>query len=163
MLPLSKHTAMENPQLRKGIDHIGIAIVYFCHDGKGNLLLMKRSQNARDEQGTWDVGGGGMELFDTVENTLRKEIKEEYQADVLEYSFMGYRDVHRVLPNGQKTHWISLDFLVLVDPNQVGIGEPHKFDEMGWFTLDTLPSPLHSQLPHDIAINLAHLEKALKQ
>ncbi len=152
---------METQKLRKGIDHIGVAIVYFCHDGKGKLLMMKRSQNARDEQGTWDVGGGGMEMHDTVEETLRKEIKEEYTTDVLDYQFMGYRDVHRVLPDGQKTHWLSLDFLVLIDPTKVTIGEPHKFDDMGWFTLENLPSPLHSQLPYDIESNRHHLEKAL--
>lgn len=147
--------------LKKGVDHIGIAIVYFCHDGKGNLLMMKRSQNARDEQGTWDVGGGALELFDTVENTLQKEIKEEFCTDVLDYKFMGYRDVHRVLPDGQKTHWLSLDFVVLIDPTKVAIGEPHKFDAMGWFTLENLPSPLHSQLPHDIELNKEMLLQAL--
>jgi len=29
----------------------------------------------------------------------------------------------------------------------VANGEPHKFDEIGWFKLDNPPSPLHSQLP----------------
>ncbi len=42
--------------LKKGIDCIGVCVVYYCHDGKGNLLFTKRSQYARDEQGTWDVG-----------------------------------------------------------------------------------------------------------
>ena len=26
-------------------------------------------------------------------------------------------------------------------------GEPHKFDEIAWFTLDTMPTPVHSQFP----------------
>ena len=28
---------------------------------------------------------------------------------------------------------------------EVRIGEPEKMDELGWFTLDALPEPLHSQ------------------
>ncbi|MEO8066014.1 MAG: NUDIX domain-containing protein [Candidatus Doudnabacteria bacterium] len=132
--------------MKKGVDHIGIAVVYFCHDGKGNVLMAKRSANARDEQGRWDIGGGGVEFGDTVEDTLRKEIKEEYNAEVLSFEFLGFRDVRRE-HNGQKTHWIGLDYKVLIDANNVKIGEPHKFDAIGWFTLNALPKPSHSQFP----------------
>lgn len=132
--------------LKKGEDYTGITVVYLCHDGKGNYLLNKRSNQTRDEHGTWDAGGGGLEFGDTVENTLRKEIKEEYCTDVMSYEFLGYRDVHRT-HNGNPTHWIALDFKVLVDREKVKNGEPHKFDEIGWFTLDKFPKPLHSQFP----------------
>ncbi len=132
---------------KKGEDYTGITIVYFCHDGAGNVLLAKRSKNCRDEHGRWDIGGGGLEFGDTVENTLKKEIKEEYSTEVLGFEFLGYRDVHRG-NNGKKTHWISLDFKVLVDRNMVKNGEPHKFDEVKWFKIGDYPEPLHSQLPH---------------
>lgn len=132
--------------MKKGEDYTGVSIVYLCHDGKGNYLFNKRSDKCRDEHGTWDQGGGGLEFNDTVLNTLKKEIKEEYCTDVLAYDFLGYRDVHRE-NNGIKTHWIALDFKVLVDGEKVKNGEPEKFDEIGWFRLDNLPSPLHSQTP----------------
>ena len=131
--------------MQKGEDFIGVAVIYFCHDGKGNILFLKRGQNCRDEQGRWDIGGGGVEFQDNVEDTLKKEIKEEYCTDVLDFEFLGYRDVHRE-NNGKKTHWIALDFKVLVDKEKVKNGEPHKFDAVKWFTLENLPSPLHSQL-----------------
>jgi len=130
--------------MQKGVDFIGVTVIYFCHDGKGNVLLSKRGQNSRDEQGTWDPGGGGVEFEDTVIDTLKKEIMEEYCTDVLEYEFLGYRDVHRE-NNGKKTHWIAIDFKVLVDKNKVKNGEPHKLDEVKWFSLNSLPSPMHSQ------------------
>ena len=38
--------------------------------------MSKRSVNARDEHGKWDIGAGGIELGQTVEETLEKEIKE---------------------------------------------------------------------------------------
>ncbi len=132
--------------MKKGEDYTGVTIVYFCHDGNGNFLLSKRSENCRDEHETWDPGGGGLEFSDTVENTLRKEIKEEYCTDILAYDFLGFRDVHRE-HNGKKTHWIALDFKVLIDRQGVKNGEPHKFTEIKWFTRDTLPKPLHSQFP----------------
>jgi len=133
--------------MRKGIDCIGNTVVFACHDGEGNYLLSKRSVRCRDEHGTWDPGGGGVELHDTVENTLRKEIKEEYCTDVLDIEFLGYRDVHRT-HNGEPTHWIALDFRVRVDRNKVRNGEPHKLEQLGWFTLNALPTPLHSQFPN---------------
>ncbi len=132
--------------MKKGIDFIGISTVFFCHDGNGKFVLAKRSQRARDEQGRWDCGAGGAEWENSIEDNLKHEIKEEYGADVLQYEFLGYRDVFRKHEE-QTTHWVTLDFKVLVDPAQVKICEPHKFDELGWFTVDNLPEPLHSQLP----------------
>ncbi len=132
--------------MKKGEDFTGITIVYLCHDGEGNFLLQKRGNQARDEHGCWDCGGGGLEHHDTVENTLKKEIFEEYGTDILEKEFLGYRDVHRE-NDGKKTHWIALDFKVKVDRSKAKNGEPHKFDEIGWFKLSNFPTPLHSQLP----------------
>jgi 8-oxo-dGTP diphosphatase len=134
-------------RIKKGVDYTGVTVVYFCHDGKGGVLMAKRSHNSRDEHGRWDIGGGGLEFGETVEQTLMQEISQEYGTDVLGFEFLGYRDVHRE-HEGMKTHWIALDFKVLVDPAKVKNGEPHKFDEVRWFTLDTLPRELHSQLPN---------------
>ncbi len=132
--------------MKKGVDYTGVAIVYICHDGHGNFVLNKRSINCRDEHGRWDCGGGGLEFGDTVENTLKKEIKEEFCTEVLGHEFLGYRDVHRE-NDGVNTHWVALDFKVLVNKEKVKNGEPHKFDEIGWFSINNFPTPLHSQLP----------------
>ncbi|MFZ1720899.1 MAG: NUDIX domain-containing protein [Microgenomates group bacterium] len=130
--------------MTKGINYIGVSVSFFCHDGKGNYLFNKRSKNCRDEHGRWDPGGGGVEFGERVEDVLKKEIKEEYCADILEKEFLGFRDVHRTL-DGQPTHWVTLDYKILVDRAQVRNGEPHKFEELGWFRLDALPEPMHSQ------------------
>ena len=131
--------------MEKGFDYPAVTVGYLCHDGKGNYLLNKRSVRCRDEHGTWDFGGGGMDFGDSVERTLLKELKEEYCVDPIEYSFIGYSDLFRQ-DKGRPTHWLSMDFLVLVDRDSVRNGEPHKFDQIGWFTLDNLPAPLHSSL-----------------
>lgn len=115
---------------KKGVEYTGVTVSFFCHDGKGSFLMAKRSKNCRDEHGRWDMGGGGVEFGDKIEERLKTEIEEEYCTNVLDFEFLGYRDVHRE-HNGVKTHWISLDFKVLVDPEKVKIGEPHKFDDIG--------------------------------
>ena len=132
--------------MKKGVDYTGISVVYFCHDGEGNYLFNKRSNNCRDEHGRWDCGGGGLDYGLTVEETLRKELKEEYGVEPLEYELLGWRDVFRE-QDGEKTHWLALDFRVLVDRSKVINGEPHKFDELTWAPFDQHPSPMHSQYP----------------
>ena len=133
--------------MQPGYDFTGICVVFFCHDGEGNVLLAKRSKNCRDEHGHWDYGAGGIEHGETVLDTLKKEIKEEYGCDVLEHEFLGIRDVHRE-HEGKKTHWIALDHRVKVNKAQAKNMEPHKFDDLQWFTLNNLPTPLHSQFPN---------------
>lgn len=131
---------------QKGIDYIAVGIVYFCHDGGGNFIMAKRSKNARDEHGKWDIGGGSLEFGEKVEDGLKREIKEEYGTDIINYEFLGFRDVHRVNGENKKTHWIALDFKVLIDKDMIKNGEPEKFDEIKWFTLAMLPEGMHSQL-----------------
>lgn len=132
--------------MKKGEDYIGLTVSFLCNDGEGNVLLSKRGEKARDEHGRWDCGGGGVELGDTAEETVRKEIREEYCTDAQRIEFLGYRDVFRQ-QNGKRTHWLSLDFLVLVDKEKAGNCEPHKLDEVRWFPFDALPEPMHSQWP----------------
>ena len=135
-------------ELKKGIDYTGINVTFCCHDGEENFLFAKRSDQCRDEQGTWDCGGGSVDFGDSIEGTLVKEIMEEYCTDVISYDYLGFRDVFRTLPNGTKTHWLAIDFKVRVDRSRVRNGEPHKATEIGWFTLDNLPRPNHSQWPN---------------
>lgn len=138
---------MTTTEIKQGKNCIGVCVTYYCHDGEGNFVMSLRGENCRDEQGRWDIGGGGLDFGDTVEETLIREIKEEYCTEVQEFEFLGFRDVHREHDN-QKSHWISLDYKVLVKKEQVANGEPHKFDAVEWFTLATLPTPLHSQQTH---------------
>lgn len=131
-----------------GTHVIGIAVVFFCYSTHGHFLMALRSPHTRDEHGRWDIGGGALEHGLTPEEQLNKEIAEEYGTTVQESTFLGYRNVFRTMTNGAATHWLALDFAVRIDPNTVCNGEPHKFDAVQWFTLDTLPQHIHSQLPN---------------
>jgi 8-oxo-dGTP diphosphatase len=127
-----------------GVDYPAVTIVFFCHDGQGNYLFNKRSVRCRDEHGCYDPGGGLLELHESVGDLLHRELFEEYNAVPLEYEFLGMREMHRVNA-GKKTHWVALDYKVLVDRKQVKNNEPRKFDELVWRKMDSLPAPMHSQ------------------
>ncbi|HVE80780.1 MAG TPA: NUDIX domain-containing protein [Candidatus Dormibacteraeota bacterium] len=134
---------MSNP--RSGIEYIGVTCVFICHDGKGKILLHKRSQNCRDERGRWDSGAGELEYGEDFELAVEREILEEYGCQAENIRQLG---VHNVIRNEEEglTHWVAVVFSAQVDPAEVKIGEPHKMDEIGWFSPKDPPSPLHSQL-----------------
>lgn len=140
-------TKLPVEQLRKhkGTSFTGVGTVFICHDGNGKFLMSKRSEKTRDEQGRWEIPGGSLKWGFTAEENIAREVKEELCADAQKIDFIGYRDVFRENNEGTKTHWLMLDFVVLVDPKQVKIGEPEQCDDLGWFTLDNQPKPLHSQ------------------
>jgi 8-oxo-dGTP diphosphatase len=125
-----------------------VSVVFVCHNGRGRVLLARRGAGARDEPGTWDTGAGALEHGETFADAVRREVREEYTADALDVETIGVRNVLR-----DGSHWVAVVNAVHVDRRHpVAIGEPHKFDELGWFALDELPVPLHSQLPETIAL-----------
>ena len=130
-----------------------MSCVFVCHDHDGRLLLARRGRGARDEPGTWDCGAGALEYGETFEQAVAREVVEEYTTEPLGIALAGVRNVLRDDP---RSHWVAIVFAVLVDPATVAIGEPHKFDELGWFTTDALPSPLHSQLPATLDLVTRH-------
>lgn len=143
---------------KQGLVYIGVTVTFFCHDGKGRLLLHKRSKNNRDEHNVWDVGGGAMEFGETFEQAVRREVREEYGADILKLDFIA---VNNVLRNhkGKKSHWVAIIFAAKVNPKKVKIGEPVKMDAIGWFYPKNLPNPRHSKL--DEHLNLVLSKKVI--
>lgn len=129
--------------MKPGVDYVGVTTSFICHDGNGNVLLGKRSQNTRDEQGTWEFGGGKLEVGLTLEQNVLKEIREEYGCDAV---------IEKELPpitlfrrNGdEKTHWITVPYIVRVDPLHAKNNEPESIDEIGWFPIGNFPTPFHS-------------------
>ena len=132
--------------MKKGVDYIGVTCVFYCHDGKGNFLLHQRSEKCKDEQGTWDCGGGGLEFGEEFEEGVKREIKEEYDCDVLNLRFAGVSNVLRKNREKIPTHWIALLFAAEVNPKQVKLGDPEKMIQLGWFKPDEFPEPRHSML-----------------
>ncbi|MCA9373473.1 NUDIX domain-containing protein [Candidatus Woesebacteria bacterium] len=128
--------------LRPGFDYVGVSTPFYCHDGKGHILLAKRAAEARDEHGTWDPGSGELEFGVTIKDNILREVREEYGCDGEVQEFLPAHSIFREM-DGVQTHWIAIAAFVLVDPDQVELTEPDKFSELGWFTLDTLPSRLH--------------------
>lgn len=129
--------------MKIGFDFIGVPTPFYCHDGKGNILMHKRTIACRDEHGRWDAGSGKLEFNNSLEANVLQEVLEEYgcKGEIIEQ--LPAHDIFRE-QNGVKTHWIAIPFFVKVNPEEVKIGEPEKMAELGWFPINKLPIPLHS-------------------
>lgn len=129
--------------MKPGIDFIGVSVPFYCHDGKNNFLLHKRSNKCRDEKGRWDFGGGQVEFGETLEEAVKREIKEEYGVlGVIEKQLPAHSLLRK--EKGVKTHWLIISFIVKVDKEKVVNADPEKIVKIGWFKLNKLPKPLHS-------------------
>lgn len=147
--------------MKIGVDYIGITTPFYCTDGHGKILLHKRSKNCRDEHGKWDSGAGKLEFGLTPEENVLKEVLEEYGASG---KIIGRIDPCSILRNfdGINTHWLAVPFFVQVSAEEVKNNEPEKIEEIGWFALDDLPSPLHSGFSYSLENFKDHFKKFIK-
>lgn len=129
--------------MKPGIDFIGISTPFYCNDGKGRFLFHKRSKKCRDEHGRWDTGSGQLEFGSTPAENVLREVAEEYGCRGKIQEQLPAHSIFRQW-QGKKTHWLAVPFFIKVDPQKVKINELDKIDEIGWFTLDKLPKPLHA-------------------
>lgn len=137
--------------MKKGIDYIGVGVCFMCHDGNGKFLYTRRGPKARDEIGKWEVPAGGVEVGESIESALRRELKEELCVEPKVVEYMGYRE-HITEHEGNPRHWIVFSYLVEVDPAQVAIGEPEVCDALEWATLEKPPEPMHLAMLDSIVV-----------
>lgn len=126
--------------MKKGIDYIGVSAGAMIFNAKGELFLSKRSQNCKNERGHWETPGGGVEFGETLEQAVRREMREEYDAEIEIIEQFPAAD-HLIPAEGQ--HWVATTFLArFKSDQQPKIMEPDKCDEIGWFNPTALPQPL---------------------
>lgn len=125
--------------MQPGINYIGVAVGAAVVSEEGKLFLGLRSKNARNEAGTWEFPGGGVEFAETLEQAVVREIQEEYGFDINIIEQIGICDC--ILAQ-DKQHWVAIGFLCKIKKGKPRILEPDRCDGIGWFTL-----PEAEQLP----------------
>jgi 8-oxo-dGTP pyrophosphatase MutT (NUDIX family) len=133
--------------MKKGIDYVGIFVTGICHDGMGNILYRRRGPGAQDERGKWDPGvGGALNHGETIEECLKREMREEIGTEPIEFTFLGHMEKFREL-TGTKTHWLGFYYKCLVDPLKVVKDSKGECDEMVWASFHAPQVPM--MLGHD--------------
>ncbi|HLC99000.1 MAG TPA: NUDIX domain-containing protein [Candidatus Nanoarchaeia archaeon] len=121
--------------MKKGIDYIGVGTGALIFNDEGKVFLAKRGQKSRNERGKWDFPGGSVEFGETCENTIKREIKEEFGMEIAVVDFLMYGD--DLMPK-EKQHWLSISFIARHIGGKPKIMEPDKCSEIKWAEFATI-------------------------
>ncbi|PWK09599.1 NUDIX domain-containing protein [Tumebacillus permanentifrigoris] len=117
------------------LPRIGVGAVILDDDRR--ILLVLR--NRHPEAGTWSIPGGKVEPYETLEQAVIREIKEEVNLDV---------EIDRLLCTAEtvspetEEHWVSILYVVRIVGGTVQNREPDALRDVQWFSLDALPENL---------------------
>jgi len=126
--------------MEKGIDYIGVSAGALIFNKKGEIFLTKRSEQTTNEHGCWEAPGGAVNFGETLQDAIKREIKEEYGVDIILIKQLPAQN--HLLPK-EKQHWVPTSFIARIKKGQTPkIMEPEKCDALGWFSLSKLPKPL---------------------
>ena len=126
--------------LRKYIGHdtiIGIGATTLVFNEKKEILL-----NLRTDTNTWGIPGGSMELFESIEETAIRELKEEagIVADNLELvTVLSGKEYYFEYPNGDKMCTVIVLFKVLNYNGEIKVND-NESKQLKFFALDNLPN-----------------------
>ena len=121
--------------MRRGLDYIGVGVGAIILDTEGRVFLARRGSLAQNERNRWEFPGGSVEFGETLEHALSREIAEEYGCEIEVQELLDVVD-HIIPDEGQ--HWVSPTFICRVKGGTPHIREPHKCEEIGWFSIDEI-------------------------
>ena len=125
--------------LRKYIGHdplIGVGATTLVFNDNNELLL-----NLRTDTNTWGIPGGSMELYETIEETAIRELKEETGicADELQLvTVLSGKDFYFEYPNGDKMCTVIVLFKVLHYNGTIKVSD-NESKALKFFPLNNLP------------------------
>lgn len=119
--------------MRRGVDYIGVGVGAAIISPDGKLFLAQRGKQAKNERGKWEVPGGGVEFGETMEETIVREMMEEFGIEIEVIDKLGF--YNHILPK-EKQHWLATSFVCRIKRGVPKIIEPEKTTKIGWFTLE---------------------------
>jgi len=116
---------------------IGLGATTLVFNNRKELLL-----NLRTDTNTWGIPGGSMELYETIEETAIRELKEEtgISVDELELvTILSGKEYYFEYPNGDKMCTVIVLFKVLSYAGEINVSD-NESKQLKFFSLDNLPN-----------------------
>lgn len=101
------------------------------------ILLLKRKKTP--ESNHWGIPGGKIDWMEKIEDAVCRENLEETSLHISSLRLLvnvNHFDVE------QDAHWLAGVYLATSFKGEAQLVEPDKHAELGWFSLDNLPTPL---------------------
>lgn len=128
-------------ELRKYVGHSPImvtSVTCIIYDKKKGFLLEKRVDN-----GMWCLPGGAIELGESLDQALKREVKEETGLDIKNPKLINVvASVHMIYPNKDEVYYTD----VLYETNNF-FGElkhDEESTELKWFKYNEIPNEILS-------------------
>lgn len=103
-------------------------------DKEGKVLLVKR--NKVPKKGYWDVPGGFIDLEETLEEGVRREIKEELNIKLKEFKYIGSY-FGRYLYKGFNYHTLCFAFIAKLPDEKITTS--NEISEVRFFPKQKIP------------------------
>lgn len=123
-------------EMRKFVGHapiMAVAAMGILYNEEKGLLLEKRT-----DTGEWCTPGGAIELGESLEDALKREIKEETNLDIANPKLFDIKaNVHMVYPNKDEVYYTD----VVYEINEFfgDLKSDIESTELKFFDLDNLP------------------------
>ncbi len=112
---------------------VNIAAGLLCCQGR--LLLVKRSARRKAYPGVWGVPGGHVEIGETAEQALARELHEE--IGVTPTAWRELAVLHAPAMGDERGHTLRMTLFLLTqwqgEPRNL---QPDEHDTLAWFTLE---------------------------
>ncbi len=116
--------------MKKGKDFIGVGCGALVVNDKNQVLLIRRTDKCQGGMsGIWSRPGGTVEFGETVEQAIKREIKEELNIDVELFGPKRYYDDIRE-EDGVKKHWVACGCFARIVGGELKNLEPEKHDKV---------------------------------
>lgn len=90
----------------------------------GKILLGKKPENIGPYPNTWHIPGGGVNLGEeTIEDALRRELREEAGIEIDNIEPLGFDEDREPNKHGEMMHYIFLDFKAQYASGEVKAGD----------------------------------------
>ncbi len=123
-------------EIRKYVGHapiMAVAAMGILYDKEKGILLEKRT-----DTGEWCTPGGAIEIGESLEDALKREIKEETNLDIANPILFDIKaNVHMIYPNKDEVYYT--DIVYEIDEFYGDLKPDKESKELSFFALDKLP------------------------
>ena len=105
----------------------------------GHRLSKRKDTGGIQEPDCWSLPGGKQEMFETMFEGAKREVKEETNLDIDQLEIFGVSD-----DIATDRHFVTLQIIAKSYSGELKVMEPNKEDKWEWFELTNLPENVYS-------------------